>query len=279
MKLSNYTKIILAAVIWSTSGIFIKKLGLPATTLSFFRVAVPTFILLGFFLIKQQSLFRDASWQLWVASLLNAGRLYLVFAAFLLTTISTAIIMLFSWPVFTAIFGRIFLKERLSTRKKVLIVLPFMGVILMYLSVDISLTNTVFLGLSAALLSAVLNALSMVIFKNELRNHSQFKTVFYQNLIGTFVFLPFLFMNSPFPSVQQVSGAAVWAFLVGLVGYGLFFAGLKRIKVSIASSLAYLEVPLAILWGVLIFKDALTVKIIVGGLLIVVSTMLLKRSR
>ena len=142
---------------------------------------------------------------------------------------------------------------------------------------EINFANKDFLGMSAMLLSAIIYSSTIVIFKKESNNYSKFETIFYQNLVGAIIFLPFIFINQPFPTVPQISVALIYAILIGLIGFGLFFSALKQIKASTASFLSYTEVISAILFGTILFNEVLTWNIIVGGLLIISSTILIRK--
>lgn len=61
MKLNPYLAIIIAATIGGSSGVFIKLLDLPATTITFFRMAVPVIVLLAYLKYKGITFF---SWKL-----------------------------------------------------------------------------------------------------------------------------------------------------------------------------------------------------------------------
>jgi len=75
MKSDPYLEIILAAIIWGTSGIFVKTLNLPATTISFFRFFIPTPIIVIFFIIKRVQPFKKGNKLMLLASVLNAVRM------------------------------------------------------------------------------------------------------------------------------------------------------------------------------------------------------------
>lgn len=139
--------------------------------------------------------------------------------------------------------------------------------------------NEDFVGMGAMLLSAILFSLSMVIFKKELKNYTKTETIFYQNLVGAVVFLPFIFINRPLPTLTQTAVATTYGFLVGIVAFVLFFLALKRLKMDHYSLLTYWEVPAAMIFGIIFFNEAITPNMIVGGTLIVISGLLLRKEK
>jgi len=279
MKLNPYLAIILASTIGGSSGVFIKLLDLPATSITFFRMFVPVAVLLVYFLLNKTRLFRGHYGIMLVASGLNATRMFLFFIGYLYTTIGNAVIILFTWPIFAAIFSAMFLKEKVSVRTATLIGLAFTGIVVMYMDKEISLGNRDFIGMAAMLFSAMIFAITAVIFKKKLTYYSRTETIFYQNLIGALVFLPFIFINTPPPSLLQFSVASLYGFLIGIVAFLLFFLALRKLKMSHYSLFTYWEVLAAVFFGAVFFGEAITANMIIGGGLILLSGILLRKQR
>lgn len=277
MKFNPYFEVIIAAIIWSTNGVFIKSLNLPSTTMAFFRLAIPTIILFTYFKIKKVKLFEDKNKFLMLFISFVVGIKTLLFMLGVqLAPLSTVVIVSYSWPIFVTILGILILKEKIVTRNIFLLLLAFIGIILIFFNQNITFENSVFLGLFLILIMAILHAFMVVLFKRESNKISKYKIVFYQNFLGFFMFLPFIFVN-PIPSIGQTGVAITYAVFCGLIGYIIFFSALKRINASVASHLSYVEVISAVLFGIILFKEVLTWNIVVGGLLIISSTYLLKR--
>lgn len=53
MLKNPYLEVILASLIWSSTGVFVKYLNLAPVMMSFFRLAIPALVLLIFFNIKK----------------------------------------------------------------------------------------------------------------------------------------------------------------------------------------------------------------------------------
>jgi len=275
MKLNPYLAIIIGTSVAGSGGVFIKLLDLPATSLAFFRTFIPVILLLGYFAYKKQNIFHGNIRLMLFASGLNATRLLLFYIGFLLTTIGNAIVMLYTWPIFATIISIFYFKERVSNRTKMLIGLAFLGIIIMFFNTD-KLTNKDIIGMLIMMMSAIIIAVITIIFKKELINYSKTETVFYQNIVGAVVFLPFLFV-SPFPSLQQIGVASIYGFLTGIFSFMLFFYALERLEVAHYSLFTFWEVPAAMLFAYLFLGELITINIILGGSLIVVSGILLKK--
>lgn len=272
-----YLEVIFAAAIWGTTGSFIKILKLPSTTLTFIRAAVPTFVIFAYLFIKKKPLFKGSRHLVFTASFLNAVRMLLYFIGFNLTSIGNAVIILYTGPIFTNLFGSFFLKEQITKKQVMLSGLAFLGIVVMYSNKPFTFGDRDFIGMSAVLVSTILYSLTVIIFKAEIQKYSKLETIFYQNILAVFIFSPFLLINKPVPTVNQWIIATIYAMLIGLIGFMLFFSALKKIPASVATLLTYVEVISAITFAVLLFHEVISINMIVGGGLIVLSTILLQR--
>lgn len=278
LTINPYLEVMLAATIWGTSGAFVKILKLNPSVISFFRMAVPTLVLAIYFAITGQKVFKKNSKLIFLASFLNAIRMFLYFVAFYYTSIGNAVIMLYTWPIFVSIFSIFFLKEKLRKENIISLFIAFSGIVLIYLNKEFSFKDKDFFGMTAMLFSAMIYSLSMIIFKFKSDGYSRLEITFFQNFIGSFIFFPALFLFKPFPSITKVSILIFYALFVGLLGFTLFFSALKKIKASVASNIAYVEIITAIFLGVLLFHEKLTWNMILGGVLIISSVWFLQKS-
>src|SRR3989344_4813190 len=277
MALNPYLEAIVAAVIWGSSGIFIKYIDLPPTTVTFFRLAVPTLILFIFLTVKKIKLFHGNNKLILLASTLNAGRIFLYSVGFTFASIGNAVIILYTWPIFVTVFSMLFLKEQVKKRTFLLLFIALIGTIFIYLNKEFSFSDNNFIGITAMFISAAIYALTVIIFKKESEKYSKYETIFYQNLIGSIILIPFIFINKPLPSLPQTSLGILYGILIGIIGFLFFFSALKKIKASTVSFLSYIEVPSAIILSIIFFQESLTWNMVVGGLLIFLATILIKK--
>ncbi|GAB6094483.1 DMT family transporter [Desulfatiferula olefinivorans] len=275
--MNPYLAIVTAAVIFGSSGVFIKTLALPVSTLTFFRMAVPFTAVTVFFALRKKPFPSLKDPTMLLASLLNAARLFFYFAGYAYGTISTTVILLFTWPVFAAFFSRLFLGERLTLRRLVLFGTTVAGVVLITVNQILNLPGRRFAGSVFILASALIYSLTIVMFKKRSTVYDPLETLWFQNGFGTFAFLPFLFFNRPVPLPWQVGMASIYAALIGVLGFGLFFFGLRRIEASSASFLTYIELVSGVAFGVILFHEELSFAVLAGGSLILGSALALTR--
>lgn len=278
MQQRAFGAVVIAAIMAGSSGVFVKHMTMSATTMSFIRTLVPT-VLLGSLMWYQGTRFFRGNYRLMLgASVLNALRMYFFFTAYLYTSIGNAVIINYTWPIFVTIFSIFFLREVVSKGQLALLGLAFAGILVVYANQEFSFENRDFVGMMAALGTAITHAIGITIFKKESDNYSRTEIIFYQNCMSVVIFLPF-FLYNPFPELQNWTIATSHAVLLGIIGFHFFFYGLRHLKASVASSITYLEIISALLFSYFWLHEEITVNMLVGGGLIVLSTLLLRTLR
>lgn len=271
---ASYISIIIAASIWGSAGSFIKYLNLPSATVTFFRFAIPVLFLIPYLRLRKISLMPGK--KMLFASVLNALRMFLYIVGFTYASIGGAVIVLYTWPIFASVFAIFMAKEPLDVRSAILLFIAFIGTLLVFRDAHLSFSDNNFIGLSAMLLNSVILSIVTLMFRRELNTRSQFQVVFFQNVAGAVLFLPFFLFYRPFPTLDQCVVGSIYAFLVGVISFSLFFYALKYLKMVKAASLAYIEVISAIVFAYVIFGEALTWNKLLGALFILGSASLIK---
>lgn len=276
MKKAAYA-VILCALIAGTNGILIKYMsGLSTGAIAFFRTMTPVLFLAPVLLSKSEPVFTGNYKKMLLASTINVVRIYLYLVAFIYTSIGNAVVVFYSWPIFVFILETIYIKKPLKTKHIALLLLAFAGLVITYSNKAFSFENEDIIGMVAAMLSAITYAVTVLMFKSESHNYSKEQTIIYQNLVGAFFFIPFLFFIPDAP-LEQLGVGVFYGFLIGIGVFSLFFYGLKYLAASTASSLMYLEVVSAIILGYLILDEKLTLTTIIGGALIIASSYFITR--
>lgn len=275
MKQKAIYALIIASIIAGFNGIMIKAMeSMTAGSIAFIRATIPSILLLAWIFQTKTNIFRGNTKKMLGASFINAGRIYLYLMAFIYTTIGNAIILFYSWPIFVSLLGIFFLKEKVSRKQILLLLTAFTGLIIAYSGKSFSFEDKDFVGMLAAIFASIGYAITVVIFKSESDNYHRNEIIFFQNLAGIFVFLPFFFSNYPVAELSDIGVAFLYALLIGIGVYSLFFYGLKHLKASTASSMMYLEVVSALIVSALILNESLSVNMVVGGSLILLSSFL-----
>lgn len=269
--MNPYVELLIVSFLFGTSGSFIKILHLPSTTLAFFRVGIPTIILFFYLTRKKIRLFHGNIRWLLIASVINAVRLLIMFMAFNIASIGNASIASSTGTLFLFMLSFIFLKEKITLKKTVLLFASLIGVAVLYSNQPMSFENKDFVGMSLAILSSVMYQFTVIIFKKELHKYSRTEAIFYQNVVGAVLFLPYLIFNRPFPAPWQLTVASVSGLLMGLVAFILYFSALKKVSPT-AASIAMIDTVISVVLGVVLFGEHVTGNMIAGGVILLLSS-------
>lgn len=269
--------VILAALIAGSNGILIKAMpSLSTGAIGWFRAGIPVLVLLPG-LIKSNQLRVKGNTKILVwASVINAVRTYFFLLAFIYTSVGNAVVLFYVYPLFITLIETTIYKVSINRSQIYLMLLAFVGIGFTYADKPFSFESRDFIGMLAAVLAAIGYAFFVSIFKRQTQDCNRNQLLFYQNLAGAILFLPFLLM------VKQVAWPHVgigigYGLLIGIVQFGLFFFGLKYLNATMAASLMYLEVLSAVVLSYFILDETLTWNTYVGGTLILISSFFITR--
>lgn len=259
----------IATLLGASSGLYIKTLPFSSPGMAGFRMGVPFLFLLPYVLKRSMSLGPVLHRKrIWLGSLLNAVRMILYVLSFKLTTLTNAIVLLYTWPLFALLIHAVTARTRLKIKETILLLIAFSGVVFLNLHRGFSLSDNDMKGSLLMLASAFIFAISTLIFKGALVNHTEGEVLYFQNALGAVVFLPLLLLELPGVPIQAVLTGILYGVSVGIIGFGCFFYALKRLPVFEYSALGYIEVFYGVMMGLLFLGEALRWNIILGGILV-----------
>ncbi|MCX8031700.1 MAG: DMT family transporter [Thermodesulfovibrionales bacterium] len=270
--------ILIAIFLWSSLGIFIRLSQMPVQFLIFVSCIISSLIL-SFFIIKCNLLEKLPSFkQLLFFILIGAISLvnsFTFFYAYQNTTIANAVLTHYTAPVVVAVFAPLFLKEKLSMRIITAIILSTAGLwIMLDMSPKVFFSllfegdkNTY--GIIAGLISGIAYGMLIIIFRFISQKFHPLVITFIQNIVIASIL-------SPFIEVPNNYATAIWAFLVMGVVHStiapiLYFRGMREVSANRSAILGYLEPVCAIILGVIFLQEAITLKILLGGCMILFS--------
>ncbi|AVR46356.1 EamA family transporter [Christiangramia fulva] len=269
--------VVICALIAGTNGVFIKEMTSMSTGLiAWFRAVVPVLFLLPAVWRKGGLELKGNYKHMILASFINAGRMFLYLIAYKYTSIGNAVVLFYSYPIFVTAIESLYYKKPIHNQQWLFLFLAFTGILVTYAGKPFSFESDDFIGMLAALGAAVGYAITVMMFKKETHNYSQNQIVMYQNIAGAVVFLPFL-SGLPSAEISHMGIGLVYGLVIGVVVFKLFFFGLKFLPAATATSLMYLEVVSAILFGYLILNEKLSWNTYVGGAFILISSFYISR--
>jgi len=274
----GYLKIILAILIWSSSGIFVRKLGLPLISIVFYPVVFAA--LLQFFILYKSgglslSIFKGLTPILFILAPFYLANTLLYYYAFANTTIANAVLTHYTAPIFVALAAPLLLKERSPVTIWFAILLSSMGLWLML--GGLSVRSEEFKGIVAGTASGLAYAIIIIILRSISKAYTPLFIIFIQNVIVSFLLLPFISTASiPFSSLPYL-------ILMGLIHSTLapllYVDGFKSVRANEAAVLGYFEPPGAIILAIIFLNEVPHLKALLGGALILYAGFMVLKGR
>jgi drug/metabolite transporter (DMT)-like permease len=279
---------------WATQVPVIRLIGdrLGPVTLAYIPMILSTFLFLPALWWQQKRQGMGLRWQ-WkdTRHFLFAGLLGVFLMQFLYTLgsqwtlASNAGIITLTIPVTVAFFASLFLKERLNAVRIASFLLALIGVLLTSLNdfrtADFRHSqylagNLVFLG--ACLCCGFFNTYCKLLVD---RKYSELEILVYTSVIGSIASLPLLIWVEPFHLSEflqkgpvAIGGVLELSFIVYGISMLLFFYVLKRMDVTQAILGNYLLPFFIALLAILLLKETLTGLMLLGGAIILISTLM-----
>lgn len=188
-------------------------------------------------------------------------------------------------PVFMAILGFLFFKERINFIKILGILISFFGLLLLISGGDLSSINFIsnkgdFLILTSAFTWSVYS----IVNKRITLTYPPLMTILYLFIMMSIIVLPFIF-NAEFLEKMKSLSAEVWTsiFFLGFfcsgIAYVLWSQALKELESSQAGAFLYFEPFVTVIAAWIILNEKLTFLMLAGGIAITIGVMLVNFNR
>jgi len=174
--------------------------------------------------------------------------------------LATATVLLYTFPIFGAIFSWILLGEKLNAKEVAAVFIAFVG---MYLILNPAY-EPVSLMLMFALLAGFLTGITMVTIRVLRREENPFVIYFYYCLFLAIAGLPGAVSPLQVPRVRDIPHLLIFG-LAGFLAQIFITYGLKYCRVATAGIVAMTEIFYAGLWGVLFFHEKIGWSLAWGG--------------
>jgi drug/metabolite transporter (DMT)-like permease len=199
--------------------------------------------------------------------------------AFKLTSVGNAVVLLYLWPIFALVFESARTKRAPGASRIGLVALSFAGVVVMNLHRGLGLSKGDLYGSLLMIASAAGYAVTVILFKKALESVGEADVVYFQNVVGAVVYLPFLIAGIVSAPARDIALGVVYGGTVGLLGFFCYFFAMKRLPIFQYGALAYTEVPIGMILGVLILGEGFVPNQLVGAIIVITASLLAQRLR
>jgi len=255
----------LAALSWSTAGLFTRIVTTDLPTTLFWRSAFGAVAVFMIYIVRH----RPKSFSL---VCFNRGEIVLAFvsgtamcffvSAFFYTSIANVSFVYGASPLVVVMGAWLLLKEQPASITFVAAIASGIGVAIL------AWGGQNFSDIFGLLLAGIMTLLmaSIAVLAKYFPDADAGKATYLSGLIAALLMAPFV--TNYTPDLYNV----IWLFLYGIVnvglGFGLYLLGAARVTPATTAMIGLLEVVLAPLWAFWLFDEGLTVAMLIGGTLI-----------
>ncbi|HCQ5597637.1 DMT family transporter [Clostridioides difficile] len=281
-KSKGYVFIAIAGLLWATLGLFGKFLmgnGLTSEQVAFTR------LFFGFIVLGVYSSIRTPQ----ILKISKKGIIYSViigiicqamfnlcyFKAIDIAGVSIAAVLLYTSPLFLAIFSKVCYKENITRSKLFSLILCFIGAIMAVTGGRLDFQGLNAFGLLLGILSAIAYALMPTISKNALKEFSSSTILVYSFLFGAIFMIP---SSRPWEILNYAKDLDVLScmLMLGIVpaalAYIFYAAGIsKGVELSVAGVVASVELVGSVIIGCTILGESFSLGKLFGVMLMLIS--------
>jgi drug/metabolite transporter (DMT)-like permease len=260
--------VLLAIFLWSSLGVVVRLSGVEIHVLMFYSLVV-SLVVQGMVLSRKR--YRrellDAKNLKYpvILGIISFVNTFTFFYAFKGTTIANAVLTHYTAPVYVAFLAPFVLKERLTAKVLIIILLASAG---LWIMLDgFSMGKDQMRGIAAGLASGVAYALIVIYLRLHSHKFTPLVLAFFANITIIILLAPF---------VREFPVHALWSYLfMGIIHSTiapiLYFKGLQEVTANRAAVLGYLEPVCAIVISMIFLNEVPGIHSIIGGMLIILS--------
>ena len=275
----GYAFVIIAAFSWSLMTLFSKVLfaaGLSPLEISFWRASLGA-LCFGVHAAATRRLNVRPSHAVFIVlwGMLSIGGLfYVYFLSMQYSGAAMGVVLLYTAPIWVAVFSKFISREEVSTRKWASICIALCGVVFVCLSGGSLQRSASPLGIVCGLASGLCYALQYPFFKYWQKYYSTETLYVYLQLGGILLLLPFVEFHTPY-AAQTWPIILLTALLTGYVAFWAYGQSMKRIPQVHVAVFCNLEPILGTAWVCLFFDENFTGTGWLGFTLILTAVVLL----
>ena len=271
---------IISMVIFGTIAIFVKNINVTSGELALYRAVLAASIIGFYLLITKQKIELKAIKKDLILIIISGMAMgfnwIFLFEAYKYTTVSVATLTYYFAPIIVMIVCPILLKEKITLKQWICFIVSTLGIFLIIGITNININSDHFLGVIFGISAAVFYA-TVIIINKYIKSISGIHRTFIQFLAAILVLVPYVLLTSGFNLSGLELPGWISLLIVGIIHTGitycLYFTSLKNLNGQTVSILSYIDPLVAIIVSFML-KETMTTFQIIGGVLIIVSTVL-----
>jgi len=244
--------------------------------LPFFRVLVAAISVFIFILVsKKLSLipFKYEKKKMLLFGALHGFTILGYFLAIQYLTIASAVLLLYSSSIWIVVFSHFILKEKITKRTMIALLVSFLGIILIVSPQNFFIKESLIGSLGG--LGAGIGMGLVYTLSKTFKKYDKVSLTFWQNLIAIPFVLPLIFVDLPKFSPINLGIIIILGSVFTAIPFILIFRGFGKVNAQKGSIVIMLDIVFSIIFAWIIFRETPTVLAIIGGILIMLGTYLI----
>ena len=275
-------RLMTAMFIFGTIGIFVRNIPLPSSVIALARGVIGTLFLIIFTKIRKIKIsyteIKNNLSILCLSGMLIGIHWIFLFEAYRNTTVAVATLCYYLAPVFVIIASPFVLKEKLTFKQIVCIGVALIGMIFVSGIFEKGGTENlqlkgIFFGIGAAIIYAV-----VILLNKHLKKISSYTMTIMQLGIAAAVLAPYTLLTQNTGSLTFNFTTLILLGIIGIINtgitYPLYFSAIQELKAHTIAIFSYIDPIVAILLSTLILREKPDVFTVIGGIMILGSTLI-----
>ena len=277
-------KLIVVMLLFGTIGIFVRTISMPSSIIALVRGIIGSIFLLLVVFVRRTGIDMSAVKRNWWKLLLSGGCIgvnwILLFEAYRFTTVATATLCYYLQPVIVVLGSALVLKEKLSIRKLLCVLVAILGMIPVSGVLESIPTAGEVTGILLATGAALLYGINILTNKT-MQGLSPFDMTIFCMITATLTLLPYTLLTEDWSAIVWEPQSLLLLLVVGIihtgVAYALYYSALEKMKAQEVAIYGYIDPICAILLSALLLSEPLTVGIVIGAVMILGATYISER--
>lgn len=276
-KVQSYITLITTMLIFGTVGIFRKNIALSSGLLACSRGLLGAMFILLFVKLRGKSLRHNIGRKkvillAFIGALIGANWI-LLFESYNYTSVATATLCYYMQPTFVVIASAFVLKEKLTVKRIICVLLSVAGMIFVSgildgNSAEVTDLRGILFGLGAAALYAAVVVIGKLIIVED-----PFEKTFIQLLSASVVLIPYLLLTEDFSAVTLSGLSIVMLLILGIfhtgIAYTMYFGSMQELPAQSIAVLSYIDPVSALILSALLLHEPMSIYSIIGAVLII----------
>ncbi|MBQ7004878.1 MAG: EamA family transporter [Clostridia bacterium] len=276
MKEKGKLNFIVAMLIFSTIGIFVRYISLPSSFIAFSRGIIGFAVILLVMILKKQKSDKAAIKENLVLLVVSGGFIGInwvaLFESYRYTTVATATLCYYLAPMFVILASPLVFRERLTLKKIICLVTALAGMVLVSGVFESgSGGENQFKGIVFGITAAIFYA-SVMIMNKKMKEIPAFDKTYIQLLCAGLVVGVYTLFTVKSDDLAFDISSILLLFFVGAFhtgfAYTLYFGSMKGLRAQSVAILSYIDPVFALVLSALILKEHMSLFGFIGAVMV-----------